>query len=331
MQFPRRTYLTLAAALAVALTALPARAADAVKYLPDDTQAVVSLNVRQFLDSPLVKKANLDKALERDVEAQKVLKDLGLNPLKDVERVLFARGPSEEDSAIIFQGTFDPAKLHAKAEAALKEKKDYLKIHKGDNGTFYEVVKLDELIPVPPQAQGAGVNFKGKSVFVAIADKNDIVVSGSKAVAGEALDRAAGKKEGKLKSKDLAALVAKINPQQTLAVAVPGSVTQTEKIKSITGGLTVASDVQIDLAVAAADADAAKEIDDTIKEQLGMAQGIVGAIAAGNKALAPVADILDAIKPEAKDKAVLIKGTVKGATLEKLFKGLAEMAGKGGI
>src|SRR5215470_9034222 len=121
MLVPRKTALTLAAALAVALTALPARAADAVKYLPDDTQAVVSFNVRQFLDSALVKKANLDKALERDAGAQNVLKDLGLKPLKDVERVLFARGASDEASAVIFQGTFDPAKLHAKAEAVLKE------------------------------------------------------------------------------------------------------------------------------------------------------------------------------------------------------------------
>ena len=112
---PRKTALT---ALAVALLALPARAADAEKYLPEDARAVISFNVRQFLDSPLIKKANLEKALASDEEAQKVLKDIGLDPLKDVDRLVIAgAGKAEKDDQLpqIGIGT-DPPRLHGEQE-----------------------------------------------------------------------------------------------------------------------------------------------------------------------------------------------------------------------
>ncbi len=327
MFLPRKTALL---AVALALCALPAaRAADDEKYLPDETEAVVSINVRQFLDSALIKKANLDKALAGSDEAQKVLKELGLDPLKDIDRVLIASGGKAEDKSLfILQGHFDPAKFQAKAEEVAKAHKDHVKIHKGDGATIYEVSQLDQLIKVPPQAQDQ-VNLKDKSVFLAVADKNTVVAGSTKGAVGDALAKASGKKKTALKNKDLGALVAKIDPKQTIAVAVPGSMTGNDKIKSITGGITVAADIKIEGKVAAADLDAAKEIDDQIKEGLMAGQAIVGAFAAQQKALMPVVDILNDIKHESKDKDVTVKTTIKPETLEQLFKGLAAL-GAGG-
>src|SRR5262245_31717976 len=86
------------AALALGLVlALPAFAAPVPgeaaagsyeKYLPDDADGVVTINVRALLDSELVKKVGLDKMLADNEEAQKSLKALGLDPLKDIERVV---------------------------------------------------------------------------------------------------------------------------------------------------------------------------------------------------------------------------------------------------
>ena len=68
----------------------PARAAEVDPYLPDDTEVLVTVNVRQVLDSPLVKKSTLEKLREalKDIDmAEDVLKDLGFDPFKDLDRV----------------------------------------------------------------------------------------------------------------------------------------------------------------------------------------------------------------------------------------------------
>src|SRR5262245_49111803 len=55
------------ATFACILVSASARAGDIDPYLPDDTEAVVSVNVRQILDAPLVKKEALD-ALNKMLE-----------------------------------------------------------------------------------------------------------------------------------------------------------------------------------------------------------------------------------------------------------------------
>src|SRR5689334_9930370 len=91
-----RTRALTALALCLALT-LPAIAADPArtaapaggfeKSLPDAAEFVVSVNVPQFLDSELVKKVGLDKMLAGE-GAQKALKPLGLDPVKDIDRLI---------------------------------------------------------------------------------------------------------------------------------------------------------------------------------------------------------------------------------------------------
>ncbi|HEX5270552.1 MAG TPA: hypothetical protein VFW33_08710, partial [Gemmataceae bacterium] len=199
--FSFRKRILTAVALSLAL-AVPAFAADAAapgfeKYMPDAAEGVITINVRQLLDSELIKKAGLDKALAGE-EAQKSFKDLGLDPLKDIERVIITSDKEKsEDPYFIVQGKFDPAKLAAAADAAAKEKKDNLKVHKTDLGKVYELTNLDQAVKLPPQAAGAGVNLKGKSVFVTIPDKGHIVLVGSKEAAETVLAKAAGKKTTK--------------------------------------------------------------------------------------------------------------------------------------
>ena len=322
-----RKVALVAVALAVAASA---RAADAQKFLPDDTKAVISLNLRQLLGSDLVKKAGVDKAAEGD-GAKKATEQLGFNPLKDVDHVVIAASDKEDETLIIVGGRFDTAALKARMDEVAKKKAENIRSHKAaDGATYYELSKLDELVPVPPQAQGQ-MNLKGKAAFLAAADKNHVLMAMSKDAIETALAKAAGKKTTALKAQDLGDLVKNIDPKQTVAVAIPGSATMNEKIKSITGGLTVAADILLDVRITAADLSAAKEINDQIGEGLQAAQGFVGAFAAQQKALAPVVDILAAVKHDAKDKDVSIKTTIKAETLEQLAKALAAMQRGGGF
>src|SRR5207248_3597921 len=64
-------------------------------YLPDGTMLVLTLNVKQLLQAPLVR--GDDKAFKQALaEATKALEAFGVDPAKDVDRIIVAVGRSEE-------------------------------------------------------------------------------------------------------------------------------------------------------------------------------------------------------------------------------------------
>jgi len=335
-----RKSVVTAVALSLAVT-LPTFAAPTVesskvpagsfeKYLPDGANGVVKINVRQFLDSELVKKAGLEKALTSD-QAKKEIAVLGFDPMKDIEHIIICTNKDNPDEAtVIIQGKFDPAKLAAVADAAAKEKEDCVKIHKTANGKVYEVAKLDDLIKLPAPAAAAGINLTGKSLFFVFPDKGHVVLLGTKDSAEDVLAKAAGKKTTKLANKEMPGLLAKINPKQTVAVALPAPAFL-DKAKSITGGFTVTADVKVDVNIATADAATAKELNTTLGDGLKQAQDSLALITLQVKELAPAVDILNSIKLDAKDANIGIKSDIKGDTIEKFLKGAKEFAEKNGL
>src|SRR5689334_14245666 len=83
------------ALLALAVV-VPVRTSDFEKYLLDDTDAVLTINVKQLVGSTAYTK-NLQKKIEDQLKAlpaQMVLKDSGFDPLKDIERVTLVTGRS---------------------------------------------------------------------------------------------------------------------------------------------------------------------------------------------------------------------------------------------
>src|SRR4051794_29935319 len=111
-----------AAVLVLALAGVtPARAADLDPFLPEDTESYLSVNVRQIVDSPLFQKQLLAPLKQMLVETggdavQGVLKDLGVDPFRHIDRVTIASPSTTETDRglIIIHGTFDPAKFKAK-------------------------------------------------------------------------------------------------------------------------------------------------------------------------------------------------------------------------
>src|SRR5437870_4713763 len=158
--------LLLMATVCLAWT-LPIKAAELDKYLPSDTEFALTVNVRQIVDSELVKKYALDmvKGALQDNEAQKVLEALGFDPLKDVTSVAIASpgGDDREKGLVIVHGKFDTAKFAAKAEEVAK-KDEHLKIIKAGAYTLYQVTG---------GLPGAG----DKPTYVALVDGQTMVVS----------------------------------------------------------------------------------------------------------------------------------------------------------
>lgn len=313
----------LCLAVALALTPAYAPAAEVHKLLPDDTSAVISVNVRQIMDSPLVKKYALDlikQTINDQADLKKAIEALGLDPLKDIDQLIVAAPDlsDTDEGLIIVTGKFDPAKIKTLAAEAAKNQADQVKIHKAGDHTLYEIKIPDQPAPV----------------FAAVADKNTIVVAPKQDYAVAALDKAVGKKTTALKNKAMAPLLQQIDGKQSAWVAVAGSALEKgipgvddpnikdflTKLDAVAGGLTVTEDIKAQVVLNAKDVKGAKELQQGVGEGINQALGIVALLAGQQKELAPLVDVLKGVKVAQKEKSVIVTGEITKDVIEQLLK-----------
>src|SRR5260370_35389399 len=92
MRISRRFQRSLLAAALLAL-AVPVKAAEVDKCLPDDTEFVLVVNVKQIIDAPLIQKHALEhlKAfLKGNSDVTTILDSLGFDPFKDLSEITVA-------------------------------------------------------------------------------------------------------------------------------------------------------------------------------------------------------------------------------------------------
>src|SRR5205807_6279304 len=113
------------------------------KLLPADADSVAFVNVKQLVESDVVKKFAIEQikqALEGQ-EAKKILQEMGLDPLKDVEKVWAASSGKDANDMkwlTIVHGKFDPDKLFKAAEAATKKDGDKFSMIKDGTTTMFK-------------------------------------------------------------------------------------------------------------------------------------------------------------------------------------------------
>src|SRR5262249_26961726 len=136
------------AAPAAAAPAPPSRP-DLSRFLLDDTDFVLVVNVKQILASPLFTKHYQKQAqefLKNDV-VKPWLEGTDFDPLRDVERLTVVLGPScfptdqagEGGPVVFVQGRFDPDKLRAKAEKMAESMPALLKAHAVGDAKVFEL------------------------------------------------------------------------------------------------------------------------------------------------------------------------------------------------
>lgn len=312
--------------LAVALLASPARAGDVDAYLPADTEVYTVLNVRQILGSGLVKKVGIDNIkaiMQTQQELTDVLKDLGMDPLKDIDRIVSA-GPAtgEQDKGlIIVRGRFDVEKFTARADKEAKDNKDVVKKIKIGDFPAYEVVIADA----------------GLSLFVGIASKNTILAAMSKDYLGDALKLKEDAKPN-LKNKNFQDMLTKLDDKQSMAMVVLGDVLtkgplgdipgnikdMLAKVAVIHGGITLTDGIKIEFSAGTKEAAAARDIKDGISNAVNAGVAFAAIAAMQNKDLAPLVDFLKTVKVTSRDKSVSIKAEISGEDLGKLIPGGAK-------
>ncbi len=272
----RRSFAGLAVLALVALAGF-GRAADIDKLLPNNSDAVVIVNVKQITESNLFKnyQDQIKELIQNNAEAKKTLEDLGLDPFKDIYTIMIAGpGNKQDEGLIIVEGRFNRGKLEARAEAAAKDPKEGVKIVKEGNYKIYEVEGKNNREP------GFGA-IVSDSVLV-FAPKKDLIL--------DALDKHAGKKKLELK-KELADLLAKVDSKRSISVVAlptglgaPQPVQEFAKnIKSVTGGVTISDEVKANFILAAKDEKGAKSVAETLDDGLSQAKGLIALVANQNQ------------------------------------------------
>jgi hypothetical protein len=319
-----------AAVLALALAA-PAglRAADLDPYLPADTESYVSLNVRQMLESPIIKKVALGplrNALKDANDVNDILKDLGFDPFKHLDRVTVA-SPTSTDTdrgLIIVQGTFDERKFRAKAADAAQNNSEALTIHKVPlgGGVTHEVYE----VAVPGQ---------DLSLFVALATNKVLLASPGKDYVVDALKQVRQKKQPALKNKAFQALLEKMDPRQSLSLAVLGKSLagaaslgilpkaardSLANLEAIGGGLTVGKEIKLDVAVSSKDERNARRTREVLDKGVKLALVGLALLGEERKELGLLLEVMKTVKVTGKARVVALSARLTADVLEDFFK-----------
>ena len=279
--------------------------------LPADTQALIHLNFRAMIDSPLAKKMGIEKeiikALDFDVE---FIAEIGFDPLKDIDSITIAApgGGDMEKGLIIVAGKFKADKLLAKLNEEAKNNNDKVKTHKAGDKTIFEVKEfiLSQQVPI----------------FYMIAS-NTILASTQK----EYLEKALANSDSKLANKDFSALVEKLDPDLAISMVAVSSAFPSkaipepykaiiEGIDSIIGGIGVDEDVTLKINVFTKDEDSAKKLKETLDQGMAQALGFLGLMAAQEKELTPVLEFVKSMKTSSKEKMMSLEGKLPGKMIE---------------
>ena len=276
--------------------------------LPADTQALIHLNFRAMIDSPLAKKMGIEKeseiikALDFDVE---FLAEIGFDPLKDIDSITIAApgGGDMEKGLIIVLGKFKADKLVARAN------REKVKTHKAGDKTIFEVKEFipDQQVPM----------------FMMIASNSTILASTQK----EYLEKAFANSGSKLVNKDFSALVEKLDPDLAISMVAVSSAFPSkaipepykaiiEGIDSIIGGIGVDKDVTLKINVFTKDEDSAKKLKETLDQGMAQALGFLGLMAAQEKELTPVLEFVKSMKTSSKEKMMSLEGKLPGKMIE---------------
>jgi hypothetical protein len=305
----------LGAALAAAFLVAPARAADVSKYLPDGTLFVVTFNIKQLMDAPLVKTD--EKAFKDGMsEISKALEGFGVDPNKDLKRIVIAAGMDFPKALVLLEGKFDADKVHGKLKEMAKDKKHNLTVADDDKLVHYKLKLPKAPIPQPGLPS---------ELLLAPLDENFLAVAMEKDALSDAVAKMGGKK-AEIKE-DVVALIGKIDPKETLSlVVVPppemlagGPV---DGLKTVTGGVTVAEGIKTNILLSTKDADSAKSLAQMINEGLNQMKQFLPLIASqqpnfGPKEQKMATDLIDLFKASAGEEGVRLQGNVTKEFIEK--------------
>jgi hypothetical protein len=320
----RLSRLAMAAAFAV-LAASSARAAEADPLLPADSDTVGYVNVKQLVDSDVVKKYAIEqiKQLLAGQEAKKLLEDMGLDPLKDIEKIWmgsYGKGKDDQSMLVIVHGKFDPDKLFKAAEAATKKDGDKFTMIKDGSTTLFKYQ--------PDQ---------GNPVYGTVVDETTVIAGSDKKLIATALKQAQDKKKAPINAQ-LSAMVKKMDDKVSMfgVSVVKGKFDNLKlpmqnfidlaafekalpKTDTISVVVKVTADINLEVTFGMKDDDAATDMGAAMAKVIDGIKGLVPLLAAAEPKAKPLIDVVKTVKTDVKNKDVTVTGKVTGENLGKMI------------
>lgn len=321
----RLSRLSLAAAFAIALTAPAARTAEPDKLLPADADTVYYVNVKQLVDSDIIKKYALEQIKQAlaGQDAKKLLEELGLDPLKDIEKIWAGssgKDQSDMKGLVIVHGKFDPDKLFKAAEAATKRDGDKFSMIKDGNTTMFKFQ--------PDQ---------GNPVYGTVVDDTTVIAGTDKKIIATALKQNEDKKKAPI-AQELTTLTKKVDektsifvgmsakgkfdnvkfPQQ-LPIDLSGLEKALPKTETLSVTIKVTGDINLEVIFGMKDDDSAADMGDAMAKAIDGIKGLVPILAAAEPKAKPLVDVIKTVKTDVKKKDVTITGKVTGDNLGKMI------------
>jgi hypothetical protein len=317
--------LTLAACLTT-----QARAIDP-KYLPGDTEIVLTLNLKQMLDSPVAKQYRelIDKgraAIEGQLQNNPVAKHLeqaGFDVLRDLHGFTLASngGKDLSDMFLVIEGNFNEEKINGVAEEAASKFPEALKISKISGKKVYEITPPGE-----------------KRIYACLINEMTLVVSPTEEALKDAISGSArkGMKEG------FRSLLKTTSNKQSFSFTATGAAMSKlmenapvpnaemvagtlQQIDGITAAVTLTKDIQFQLGINAKDQEAAKKTADGGNFGLLMVRTMVQQKAKEDERLLPLVDVAKTLRITSEGNNVLLRGEITLENLEKLIKSIPNL------
>jgi len=292
---------------------------DADKWLLDNAEMVMVINLKQMTTSDLLK-GNLP-AIKDAMKNQEVIKTVldstGIDPFKDVENILISgSGSSAQDAKglVVVRGKFDTAKIHTALKKEADKKDSEIELVKEGDLQLYQVKMQDQTVVA---------GFSGKSV---------LVLTNTKEATAEAIKNG-GKKSAKV-SKEMKAALGKFTGKETFTLALvvnddlkkliekaPRVGESAAKLQTVTASLTVTDAVALNVTGNTSEKKAAKNLAGVLLLLKGIGQGAVGGM---DDLPAILGDILEAIKIAAEKESVTIDLKISKDMIDKAKPGAAK-------
>ncbi len=283
---------------------------DADKWLLNDPEVVMTVNVKQMLGSEVFKAQlpEIKAHLEKNEEAKALFQTIGLDPFKDVDSILIsAAGGSAKDAKalVVVKGRFDTDKIH-KALAKESEKKDKVEAVKEGDQQLY-MIKLQD-----------------RTVCAGFASKSVLVVTENKESTVEAIKNG-GTKTAKI-GKEMKSALSKFTGKESLTFAMvitdeikkaidraPPQAKVAAKLQAITASLSVTDSVDLNITGHTSEPKAAKQLASTLAS--------VKVVAGGFTEDYPLAGkILDELKINAEKDGVVVALKITKAMIDEARK-----------
>jgi tetratricopeptide (TPR) repeat protein len=326
--------------------------------LPGETHTILTVNVRQILDSALVAKYAPDgfaASIKACPDVAAVCARLGIDRLSSIEQVVVGLGDSDSErdcSAVILRGRFDMAAFRTGMAALAECQPRILKAHRQGRQVYYELRhsgKRGSMLAGMGVRPGEGgsvspvLSFQCRGniwdaiapCYIALVDERTLLLAAERRTVATVFARAAAMQPPAI-DKQLRRLLRRVSAQASIVLVgkptaelrqgLAGALgTADVDLDDFTAAITVADDLRAHVALTCPNAETTKRAL-SICEDLGTrAEALAVLLTGNNPRYAPFKEVPRAFHARAQGTKVVVEGSITAELIDRICPLLASM------